>query len=203
MRSPAPTIVALLLVGLPASVGHAQQDPCSQANAADRPDEARIVVWPLPAQSPCQERQPPPVRAERVPPSVRPEMLAFHIDTIAGQTVRVPYARVVGVFETSVFLIDSQTDLSPISGHRARVLVFTRGSTLRVTPEQIVGATVTISGVARTLLGMQATAEGWWPTTLTPEKVKKLEIKAALLADSVKTPDGDELTAPSSQASKL
>jgi hypothetical protein len=200
MRSPAPTIVALLLIGMPASVGHAQQDPCSQAS----PDEARIVVWPLPAQSPCQERQqlPPPVRAERLPPSVRPEMLAYHIDTIAGQTVRVPYARVVGVFESSVFLIDSQTDLSPISGHRARVVVFTRGSTLRVTPEQIVGATVTISGVARTLLGMQATAEGWWPTTLTPDKVKKLEIKAAILAESVKTPDGVELTAPSSQASK-
>jgi hypothetical protein len=196
MRSPAPAIAALLLIGLPGNVVHAQQDPCDHVIAGDRPDEARIVIWPLPAQSPCEERRlpPPQVRAEWLPLAVRPEMLAYHIDSIAGQSVQVPYARVVGVFESSVFLVDSQKELPPIAGRRARVLVFTQGTTLRVAPAQLVGATVTVSGVARTLLGMQVSAEGWWPTTLTPDVVKRLEIKAAILAKSVKTPDGVELT---------
>jgi hypothetical protein len=169
----------------------AQQNPCDHAQ-----DEDRIVVWPLPAQSPCQEGRmsPPNVRAHPQPLAVRPEMLAFHIEALAGQTVEVPYARVVGVFESSVFLVDSRNQLPPISGNRARVLVFTKGTALRVTPAQIVDATVTITGVARTVLGMKVTAEGWWPAALTPEKVKSLEIKAAILANSVKTADGVELT---------
>jgi hypothetical protein len=193
MRSPAAAIAVVLLLGVPGHLVRAQQNPC------DRPatDDDRIVVWPLPAQSPCQERPVPPphVRAETLPLNVRPEMLAYHIDTMAGQAIRVLYARVVGVFESSVFLIDSQTDMSPVTGHRARVLVFTSGAALRVSAARLVGATVTISGTARTLLGMQVGAEGWWPAALTPDAVKHLEIKAAILATSVKTPDGVELTA--------
>jgi hypothetical protein len=195
MRSLA--IAALLLMAIPGNIVRAQQSPCDHIGDQD---DTRIVIWPLPAQSPCQERHlpPPQVRAERLPLAVRAEMLAFHIDTIAGQSIRVPYARVVGVFEPSVFLIDSQREMPPITGHRARVLVFTQGTALRVAPALLVGATVTISGVARTLLGIQVGSEGWWPAALTPEVVKHLEIKAAILAKSVKTPDGVELTAQSS-----
>jgi len=192
MRSPALAIAAMLLIGVPGKMLHAQQNPCDRANE----DETRIVIWPLPAQSPCEHRSvpPPQVRAERLALSVRPEMLAYQIDSIAGQSIRVPYARVVGVFEPSVFLIDSQSELPPLAGHRARVLVFTQATALRVAPARLVGATVTVSGVARTLLGMQVSAEGWWPAALTPDAVKHLEIKAAILAKSVKTPDGVELT---------
>jgi hypothetical protein len=192
MRSPA-LAMALLLLGVAGHTVHAQQNPCDRASADD---ESVIVIWPLPAQSPCQQRHmpPPQARAERMPLAVRPEMLAYQIDTIAGQSIQVPYARVVGVFESSVFLIDAQRELFPIRGNRARILVFTQGTTLRVAPAQLVGATVTISGVARTLLGMQVKEEGWWPAALTPDQVKHLEIKAAILARSVKTPDGVELT---------
>jgi hypothetical protein len=192
MRSLGLAIVALLLIGPPGTVARAQQDPCD-----------RIVIWPLPAppQPECEApRVPRRVSTEPMRISVRPEMLAYQIDSIAGKLVRVPYARVVGVFEPSVFLVDSQKELPPISGHRARVLVFTSGTVLRVTPTAIVGATVTISGVARTLLGMQMTVESGWPKKLTPDEIKHLEIKAAVLAESVKTPEGIELTAMSSES---
>jgi hypothetical protein len=192
MRSLGLAIAALFLIGSPGTIVRGQQDPCD-----------RIVIWPLPAppQPECEERRVPRrVRAEPSRMSVRPEMLAYQIDTIAGRLVQVPYARVVGVFEPSVFLIDGQKELPPISGHRARVLVFTSGSVLRVAPATLVGATVTISGTARTLLGMQVTVESGWPKKLTPDEVKHLEIKAAILAESVKTPEGIELTAMSSQS---
>jgi hypothetical protein len=196
MGSPGPAIAALLLIGMSGSSVRAQQGPCDQT-ISGRPDDERIVVWPLPAQSPCEQRRvpPPQVRAERLPLAVRPEMLAYHIESIAGQAVEVPYARVVGVFGPSVFLVDSQRELPPLTGNRARVLVFTESTTLRVTPALLVGATVTISGVARTLLGMHVSADGPWPVTLTPDVVKHLEIRAAILARSVKTADGVELTA--------
>jgi hypothetical protein len=58
----------------------------------------------------------------------------------------------------------------------------------------LVGSTVTISGVARTLLGMQMTGEVPWPPTLTPEQLQKLEIKGAILAKSLSTADGVDLT---------
>lgn len=133
--------------------------------------------------------------------AIRPGMLAYHIDTLAGQSVRVPYARVIGVFEPNVFLVDSQAQLAPLVGNRARVLVFIDGAKLRVAPALLVGSTVTISGVARTLLGMQVSREVPWPIVLTRHEVEHLEIKAAILAKSVKTPDGIELTDRASPAS--
>jgi hypothetical protein len=51
-----------------------------------------------------------------------------------------------------------------------------------------------VTGVARTLLGVQVTAEVPWPPELTPEVVKRLEIRAAILATSVQTAEGIELT---------
>lgn len=200
MRSPGPAMAALLLIGIPSNIVRAEQDPCDvivigRVIPSDRPGGApRIVISPVPAPPECEERRQPERRAERLPLAVRPEMLAYHIDSIAGQAVEVPYARVVGVFAPSVFLVDSQRELPPLTGNRARVLVFTESTTLRVTPALLVGATVTISGVARTLLGMHVSADGPWPATLTPDVVKHLEIKAAILATSVKTPDGVDLT---------
>jgi hypothetical protein len=59
-----------------------------------------------------------------------------------------------------------------------------------------VSSSVTVSGVARTLLGMQAGGEVAWPTELRPEVVERLEIHAAVLATSIQTPEGIELTTP-------
>ena len=125
---------------------------------------------------------------------VRPFVLAAQISELAGLNVKVPYARVVGVFNPRVFLIDTATRMPPLPGNRARVLVFVDEGRLRVPPAMVVASTVTVSGVARTLLGMQVSREVGWPPELTPDQVSRLEIKAAILAASVTTADGVELT---------
>jgi hypothetical protein len=51
-----------------------------------------------------------------------------------------------------------------------------------------------VEGIARTLLGMQVTGEVPWPARLDRETVERLEIRAAILATSVHTADGIELT---------
>ena len=126
-------------------------------------------------------------------PAVRPGMLAEHIESFAGQTLRVPSARVIGVLAPNVLLIDSQAEWFPLKGHRARVLVLLEHGALRVPPALLVGSTVTVFGVARTLLGVQVTREVPWPTVLTREEVERLEIKAAVLARSLRTADGVDL----------
>ena len=53
---------------------------------------------------------------------------------------------------------------------------------------------MTIVGVARTLLGVQAAHDVPWPEPLTRHEIERLDIRAAILASSVQTADGVELT---------
>ena len=133
--------------------------------------------------------------ADGLPIRVRPGMLAAQIGELAGHEVTVPYARVVGVFNPRAFLIDTSTRLPPVIGNRARVLVLVERGALTVTPATIVASTVTVAGVARTLLGMQVSREVEWPSELTPEAIERLEVRAAVLARSVRTAEGVELAA--------
>jgi hypothetical protein len=100
----------------------------------------------------------------------------------------------VGVFNPRAFLIDTSTRLPSIVGYRARVLVLVERGELTVAPATIVASTVTVGGVARTLLGMQVSREVPWPKELNPEAIERLEIHAAVLARSVRTAEGVELT---------
>ena len=127
---------------------------------------------------------------------VRPAMLAGTIEALAGYDVDVQQARIVGVFNPRVFVVDTAAPLRPMLGNRARVLVFIGTGSLAVPTTVLVGSTVRISGVARTLLGMQVTAEVPWPSALRPDVVERLEIRAAVLARSVRTAEGVELTGP-------
>jgi len=127
--------------------------------------------------------------------TVRPSALASLIDELAGQTVRVRNARVVGVFNPRAFLIESLTPFPAMLGTRDRILVLVGGgAALRVAPATIVASSVMVVGVARTLLGVQVTGEVPWPPELTPDVVKRLEVRAAVLATSVQTAEGVELT---------
>lgn len=131
--------------------------------------------------------------------TVRPSTLASLIDELAGRTVRVRKARVVGVLNPRAFLIESATLLPATLGMRDRILVLVdERATLRVTPAAIVGSSVVVVGVARTLLGMQVTGEVPWPSELTAEVVKRLEVRGAVLARSVQTAEGVDLTDRSS-----
>lgn len=139
---------------------------------------------------------------DRVPTTVRPATLADQIGDLAGHHVRVPYARVVGVFEPRAFLIDTSTSLQPAIGNRNRVLVLVDGGALRVPPETLVASTVVVEGVARTLLGLQAGTDAPWPARVDREAIDRLEIRAAILASSVHTADGVELTTRSATVAK-
>jgi hypothetical protein len=127
--------------------------------------------------------------------TVRPATLAAAIEELAGTSVRIPQARVVGVFNPQVLVIDAAT-LRPGLGDRRRLAVLVENRQLKIPPTLVVGSTVTIVGVARTLLGVQVSREVPWPREIGPELVKRLEIRAAVLARSVRSADGVELTSP-------
>ena len=75
---------------------------------------------------------------------------------------------------------------------RNRVLVLLqRGKSLAIPSPPIAIGPVTIVGVARTLLGVQAGHDVPWPEALTP---RELDVRAAILATSVRTADGVDLT---------
>jgi hypothetical protein len=120
------------------------------------------------------------------------------IEGFAGRPIRLLNARVVGVLEPGAFLVEPATNYLKPMGERDRVLVLVRGGALRVRPELIVGSTVKVLGAARTVVGLQVTAEVPWPARLEPEFIERLEVRAAILATSVRTADDVELTTLSS-----
>jgi hypothetical protein len=125
---------------------------------------------------------------------VRPATLADQIEDLAGHPVKVPYARVVGVLDARAFLIEPASSLPLAVGNRDRVLVLVDGGSVRVDAASLVSSTVTVAGMARTLLGARVSAEVPWPAALDREALERLEVRAAILATSVHTADGVELT---------
>jgi hypothetical protein len=158
-------------------------------------------------EEPATEPAPPavaePAEAERLPAArmssparlaVRASTLVAALDDFAGLQVRVLNARVVGLLEPGAFLVEPATEYLKFLGHRDRIVVLIHGGALRVPADLVVGSTVIVEGVARTLVGIRVTAEAPWPARLTKDTVERLEVRAAVLATSVQTPEGTELT---------
>ena len=144
-------------------------------------------------------RQPLPVPVRGASPneiSVRPWAITSLIGELAGLEVRLPYARVVDLLDQQSFVIESvkATTFTQPLGFRDRVLVLVSGGALRVPAESLVASTVTVEGVARTLLGVQASGAAPWPSGLDAGTIKRLDVRAAVIATSVRTADGVELT---------
>ena len=144
-------------------------------------------------------RQPLPVPVRGASPnevSIRPWAITSLIGELAGLEVRLPYARVVDLLDQQSFVIESlkATTFTQPLGFRDRVLVLVSGGALRVPAESLVASTVTVEGVARTLLGVQASGAAPWPSGLDPGTIKRLDVRAAVIATSVRTADGVELT---------
>ena len=127
--------------------------------------------------------------------TIRPDTLSALIEELAGYDVNIRHARVVGVFNPRVLVVDTAAVLRPVLGHRDRIVVFIESGALRIPAASLVGSAVRISGTARTLLGIQTTAEVPWPSAPRPEVVDRLEIRAAIMATSIRTAEGVELTA--------
>jgi hypothetical protein len=148
------------------------------------------------AQAERESPSPSPSSPERVamPLSLPASMLVDFIQTFAGQPVRIQNARVVGLIGPSVFLVEPATRYLKDMGTRDRVAVFVDGGTIRVAAELLVGSIVELEGVARSVLSVHAAGDLEWPAKLTPQLVERLEIRAAILATSVHTAEGTELT---------
>jgi hypothetical protein len=125
---------------------------------------------------------------------VHPSALARLIDEIGGRRVRVVKAKVVAVLNPRAFLVQTEMMLEPLPQSYDRVLVLIDEGALRIDAKEILDSTVRINGIARTLLGLQTTREVPWPHELTKDVLKRYEIRAGVLARSVQTADGVELT---------
>ena len=201
-RRPHHAALAILILLSPLVAGARQAGhPSHHQPGAETPDglktaEARSDEGdgngPLAAPSAPSEAAP--LGRGGFPLLVRPSTLAAQIEELAGHSVRVVYARVVGVLNPRAFRVDTSTRLPPVRGHRARLLVLVEQGGLAVPPASLVSATVTIAGTARTLLGMQVSREVPWPAELRPESVERLEVRGGVLATSVRTAEGVELT---------
>jgi hypothetical protein len=124
---------------------------------------------------------------------LHPSALAELIDELGGRQISLPRAKVVSVLNPRAFLVESAGPLAPTPGSYNRVVVLVEGGSMRLDPVSLVGMTVRVTGVARTVLGMQVSREVPWPQQLTRDVVRRYEIRAAVLSPSVETPDGVQL----------
>jgi hypothetical protein len=145
----------------------------------------------------ARDLQRPPEPTDPMNTVVHPAALAKMIDDIGGRRVLVTKAKVIAILNPRAFLIESAAALPPFAGSLDRVLVLIDAGMLRVNAADLIDSNVRVLGIARTLLGLQTTAEVPWPPELTREALKRYEIRAAVLARSVQTSDGVELTARS------
>jgi hypothetical protein len=157
----------------------------------------RREVLPL---RPLARRSPVVASGQPAPINLHPGGLAALIDEVGGRPVTLLRARVIAVLNPQVLLIESASPLQATIGRLNRVLVLIGDAELRVDAASLTGADVHVAGTARTLLGAQVTGEVAWPRELTPDMVKRLEIRAAVLATSVRTADGVELTRRTEQS---
>jgi hypothetical protein len=140
-------------------------------------------------------QQPVPVAARpTMAATIGPATLADSIEEVAGQSVKIPNARIVEILEANAFLIEPATRYRQLAGQRDRILVLMERATLRAPAESLPSPAITVVGVARTLLGMKVSAEVPWPVVLDPKRLKDLEVRAAVLATSVQTAEGTELS---------
>jgi len=129
------------------------------------------------------------------PIGMHPFALAQSVGELAGYPVNVQRARILWVIDQHAMVIESDSSFGPTWRDRGRVLVLVgRERSLAIPRPPVAIAPVTIVGVARTLLGVQAAHDVPWPEQLTRREIERLDIRAALLASSVQTPDGVELT---------
>ena len=136
-------------------------------------------------------------RLERGAPPVtmQASALARLVSEVAGYPVSVPRVRILWVVDSHALVVESDSIFDPTWRDRDRVLVLVeRGRALTIPRQPIDIAPVTVVGVARTLLGIQAAHDVPWPGSLTRRELARLDVRAAILASSVQTADGVELT---------
>jgi hypothetical protein len=129
------------------------------------------------------------------PITVRPSALAQIVSELAGSPVSVQRARILWVVDSHAVVIESDSLFDPTWRDRDRVLVvLERNRSLSIPRSPVAIAPINVVGIARTLLGIQAAQDVPWPQALTRREIDRLRVRAAILASSVRTSDGVELT---------
>jgi hypothetical protein len=129
------------------------------------------------------------------PITIRPSALALVVSELAGTPVIVPRARILWVVDAHAIVIESDSLFDPTWRDRSRVLVvLERSRSLAIPRPPVAIAPIDVVGIARTLLGIQASQDVPWPRALTRREIDRMDIKAAILASSIRTSDGVELT---------
>jgi hypothetical protein len=129
------------------------------------------------------------------PVTMQAGALARLVGEMAGYSVTVPRVRILWVVDAHALVVESDSLFDPTWRDHNRVLVLIeRGRSLAIPRPPIAIAPVTVVGVARTLLGIQAGHDVPWPGALTRHELDRLDVRAAILASSVQTADGVELT---------
>jgi hypothetical protein len=126
--------------------------------------------------------------------TVYPWTLGQAVDEFAGQRVRIPNARVASVLDPRAFVIESASPHDVGKGYHDRTLVLIDGASLRVTADQVADSTVVVFGVAKTIASSRLLSAPAWPASLDRERLRQLEVRAVVIATSVQTADGTELT---------
>jgi hypothetical protein len=132
-------------------------------------------------------------RRDTIPLRLHPGAAAQLIDEVGGRLITLPRAKVVSVLGPQALLVESAGPLDSIRGGHNRVVVLIERGALHVDAADLIGATVQVTGLARTVLGMQVSREVPWPPELTRDIVRRYEIRAAVLSSSVQTADGVQL----------
>jgi hypothetical protein len=129
------------------------------------------------------------------PVTMQASALARLVGEMAGYPVSVPRVRILWVVNAQAMVVESDSIFDPTWRDKDRLLVLVqKGRSLTIPRPPIDIAPVTVVGVARTLLGIQAGHDVPWPDSLTPRELHRLDVRAAILASSVQTADGVELT---------
>ena len=129
------------------------------------------------------------------PVTMQASALARLVSEMAGYPVSVPRVRILWIVTPQALVVESDSIFDPTWRDRDRVLVLIqKGRSLTIPRPPIDIAPVTVVGVARTLLGIQAGHDVPWPDSLTRRELHRLDVRAAILASSVQTADGVELT---------
>jgi hypothetical protein len=129
------------------------------------------------------------------PTALHSQTLVDNVDALAGLNVRILNARITEVVEPHAFIVESAPSGNWWGAdHRDRILVLLQSATLRTAATPMVASPVTVVGVARTVFGIRASGEVPWPVVLDAARIKKLKVRASVLAASVQTLEGTELT---------
>jgi hypothetical protein len=126
--------------------------------------------------------------------SVYPPTLSDFREEFGRQPVRLPVSRVVDVVGTRALVVEPIGKWSKTVPWLDRVLVLVAHGTLRAAPDAIERTDVRVHGIVRTPLGVQISQDVQWPAELTRQRVDDLDVRAVILASSVQTTDGVELT---------